>query len=101
MFHSLALAVLILAFSWPALAEEPNCLPRGEMILALAQRYNEVRVVRMLAGRSGDTDRKLVEIFVGPSRGWSLTVTTPDDKSCLIGSGDGFEIYLPIRGPRT
>ncbi len=90
----LALALILLAGS--AAAEE-LCLPRGDAIRILAEQHNEVRVVRMV-----DSTGQLIEIFVSPARKWTMTRTNTAKLTCVLGSGDGLEVYEPIRpGSRT
>ncbi len=89
----LALVLILLASS----AAAETCSSRGAVIRILAERYNEVRVVRMM-----DTKDQLLEIFVSPAGTWTLTTTDAANRTCLLSSGDGMEVYEPIRpGNRT
>ena len=69
----------------PAVAA-PQCAPRPQVLEVLADRYGEGRRAIGLAA-----DGSVMEIFASASGTWSLTVTLPDGRTCLVASGSAFE----------
>lgn len=91
---SLGFGALILA-TQTALAA-PSCGPRGLVVAQLADRYGESRRGMGLAGGAG-----IVEIFISDKATWTVTVTLPDGRTCLLASGEDWEVLdeaLPARG---
>jgi hypothetical protein len=64
----------------------PQCAPRPQVLEILADRFGEGRRAIGLAA-----DGSVMEIFAAPSGTWSLTVTLPDGRTCLLASGSDFE----------
>jgi hypothetical protein len=91
---SLGFGGVILA-AHPAFAA-PHCAPRAVVVAQLAERYDEARRGAGMAGTAA-----LIELFVSESASWTITVTTPDGRSCLLASGQGWEALsdaLPAKG---
>lgn len=81
---AVALALATLA-AGPVTAA-PQCAPRPQVLEILADRFGEGRRAMGLAA-----DGSVMEVFAAPSGTWSLTVTLPDGRTCLVASGSGFE----------
>ncbi len=93
-FAGLALAV----FAQTAHAQAaPPCGPRDQVVAHLGTKYAESRRAMGLAGNSA-----VMELFAADTTGtWTITVTTPDGRMCLVASGQGFEAVaepLPASG---
>ncbi|TFL19207.1 hypothetical protein [Jannaschia formosa] len=83
---ALASAVLLL-FAIPAGAQGQNCGPREMVVERLADRFGETRRGIGLA-----TQNRVVEIFASEATGtWTVTVTLPSGRTCLLASGQAWE----------
>lgn len=92
---SLGFAGVILATQagWAA----PQCAPRDAIVTALTQQYGETRRGIGMAGNS-----QVMELFASAESGsWTITVTLPDGRMCLVATGQSFEALseaLPAPG---
>ena len=83
-FAALVAACATLA-AWPAPAA-PACGPRGALIERLAERFGETRRAMGLAAAGA------MEVFANAETGtWTITVTRPDGRMCLVASGRHWE----------
>ena len=87
---SLGCAGLIAAVQ-PALAQAspagPACADRRVVIDTLSQNYGETR--RSIGLAANDT---VMELYASAETGsWTIAVTLPDGRTCLMASGQGFE----------
>jgi len=83
---ALASAVILL-FALPARAQGQNCGPRDIVVERLADRFGETRRGIGLATRT-----RVVEIFASDATGtWTVTVTLPNGRTCLLASGQAWE----------
>ncbi|WP_323776730.1 hypothetical protein [Leisingera sp.] len=91
-----ALAALALAAA-PATAQSRNCAPRDVVIKRLAEKYGESRQ-SIGVGQKG----MVMETFAsGETGSWTITVTTPNGMTCLVASGQSYEVLaeaLPDTG---
>lgn len=91
-------AALILAVS-PGHAEGA-CGARERIIEQLASRYHETRRAIGIA-----SNNSVLEVFASEDSGsFTILVTLPDGRSCLVASGENFEALsepLPASGKRT
>lgn len=69
----------------PASAQAVSCGERQLILNTLKDRYHEGRTAYGITA-----DGRLLEIFSGPSGSWTLLVTQPGGKSCLMSSGEGW-----------
>lgn len=75
------------ALAAPASAQTANCSTREHVIGHLADRFGEARQSIGLAAGN-----RIVEMFASPDTGtWTLTMTTPDGRTCIIGAGQAWE----------
>ncbi|WP_027256402.1 MULTISPECIES: hypothetical protein [Leisingera] len=82
-----ALTVLTLAAA-PAAAQSRNCAPRDTVIKRLAEKYGESRQ-SIGMGQKG----MVMETFASENTGsWTITVTTPNGMTCLVASGQSYEV---------
>lgn len=64
-----------------------NCAEREEVVAKLQSSYGETRQSIGLGANNA-----LVEVFASAETGtWTITVTTPGGKTCLVASGQAFE----------
>lgn len=75
----------------------PQCDDRDRVMALLQDRYGEQR---RAVGIAGDT--AVMELFAAePTGTWTITVTLPDGRMCLMASGTGYEAVteqLPAKG---
>ncbi|SOH92650.1 hypothetical protein SAMN06273572_101498 [Monaibacterium marinum] len=96
-FQTLLSSSLILFFAGvlaaDAQAQTVECGPRNAAINALTDEYGEVR--RAI----GLDPRGIVEVYASDETGsWSVTVTLPDGRTCLLAQG---EHWIAAPGPLT
>ena len=84
---ALAFSALLIAAS-PLFAQSQNCAPRDLVLKRLAEKYGETR--RSIGmGQRG----MLMETFASDETGsWTITVTTPQGMTCLVASGQAYEV---------
>ena len=87
------LALLFLPFAVQAAG--PVCGRHETVARRLAEDYGEVRTAIGLAG-----DRRLIEVYVSARGTFSIVVTSPDGRACLMAAGEGWE-RLPVRPAAT
>lgn len=67
-------------------AQSPQCGVRGEVIAALAEKYDEARHVQGIT-----RDGMLMEVFGNARTGtWTVTVTTAQGVMCIVSEGEAF-----------
>ncbi len=93
----LALAVSLHLVSAPmAAAQSQNCAPRDLVVKRLAEKYGESRQ-SIGMGQQG----MVMETFASAETGsWTITVTTPNGMTCLVASGQSYEVLaeaLPVQ----
>ena len=62
------------------------CAERGVVAGHLKDRYGESHVGAGVAASGA-----LIELFVAPTGTWTLIVSGPDGKSCIVSHGDGWD----------
>ncbi|MBY6067573.1 hypothetical protein KUW17_12525 [Leisingera aquaemixtae] len=83
----LALAAFAMAAA-PAAAQSRNCAPRDIVVKRLAEKYGESRQ-SIGMGQQG----MVMETFASADTGsWTITVTTPNGMTCLVASGQSYEV---------
>lgn len=84
---SLAFGLVVAIPATAMAASEANCAERGRIVEKLQDSYGETRHSIGLGANNS-----LVEIFASDETGtWTITVTMPDGKTCLVASGQAFE----------
>ncbi|MEM5476470.1 hypothetical protein [Pacificibacter sp. AS14] len=92
-FTRLIFVAVFAAFILPtALSAQQNCAKRDQVIARLASKYGEVRQSIGLAPNSG-----VFEIYASQDTGsWTILVTNTNGISCLVASGQAFEILAEV-----
>lgn len=92
---SLGLAAMLAAAQ--AAHSAPQCDSREAVTAFLADRYGETRRSLGIAGEAA-----VMELYAADTTGtWSITLTLPDGRMCLMASGSGYETVtedLPAKG---
>lgn len=76
------IAILAALCAAPATAQDLPCADRGVVMEMLEEDYGEVSIGYGYEHRDG-----VVEIYVSQAATWSLLVTTPNGRSCVIAMG--------------
>ncbi len=75
-----------LAFAASAVAAQPQCNTRDEVLKLLAKKYQEAPVAAGVTNTGG-----LVEVLTNiKGDTWTIIVTTPQGQSCLVAAGEGW-----------
>lgn len=72
---------------------QASCGPRDQIVKVLADQYQEDPVGIGLA-RPG----QVIEVFASQAGTWSMVMTMPDGKACLIAAGDNWEMMTKVKG---
>jgi len=81
----LVFGLLLMWFATPAKALG-MCGQRADFIRALSDKYFEVPKALAIAGQVN-----LVEVFKSRAGTWTILVTTPEGKTCIIAAGNSWE----------
>ena len=75
----------------------PMCGDRSEVVSALAQRYAETPISVGLSNTG-----HILEILTSTNGSWSILITGPNGRSCLVAAGDSWQ-QLPaqVSGTRS
>ena len=80
-----AITAAFVVFAMPAAAQ--NCAPRDDVLNHLSERFGETR--QSIGITSGN---RVVEMFASTDSGtWTITITTTEGATRIIGAGDNFE----------
>lgn len=74
-------------------AAQATCGPRDQLVKLLADQYKEDPVGMGLAQPG-----QVLEVFASQAGSWSMVMTMPDGKACLIAAGDNWEMVAKIKG---
>jgi hypothetical protein len=74
-------------------AAQASSGPRDQIVKVLADQYKEDPVGIGLAQPG-----QVLEVFASQAGSWSMVMTMPDGKACLIAAGDNWEIVTKIKG---
>lgn len=74
-------------------AAQASCGPRDQLVKLLAERYKEDPV-----GIGLTQPGQVLEVFASQGGTWSMLMTMPDGKTCLIAAGENWEMTTKIKG---
>ncbi|MEK9751594.1 MAG: hypothetical protein VW338_00060 [Rhodospirillaceae bacterium] len=77
----------------PLLVAAAFCMPHEAVSTILEREHHEVVI-----GVALTADDKVMEVYVSPEGTWTITVTTPEGLSCILGTGEGWESVQPKVG---
>ncbi len=81
------LGLAAMLWAGPVTAQSATCAPRENIIEQLSERFGEAR--QSIGMASGN---RVVEMYASVETGtWTLTMTLPDGRTCIIGAGQSFE----------
>ncbi|MCC2650023.1 MAG: hypothetical protein K0R61_2624 [Microvirga sp.] len=87
-----ALAVLTAIGTSPASAQSA-CGPREQLVKLLADQYKEDPV-----GMGLSQPGQILEVFASSNGSWTMVMTMPDGRACLIAAGDNWEMVTRVKG---
>jgi len=91
-----ALALMASCSAAPVMAQGRNCAPREVVVDRLASEYGESRKAIGI-GQQG----MVMETFASDESGsWTITVTMPTGMTCLMASGQSFELTNEVLPPQ-
>ncbi|MGO4524658.1 hypothetical protein AB4097_07305 [Microvirga sp. 2MCAF35] len=83
----------IAAFGITPAAAQTSCGPREQLVKLLADQYKEDPVGIGLAQPG-----QVLEVFASSGGTWTMVMTMPDGKACLIAAGNNWEMVTKIKG---
>ncbi|MCD6070324.1 MAG: hypothetical protein K0S42_840 [Microvirga sp.] len=87
-----ALAVLTAIGTSPASAQSA-CGPGEQLVKLLADQYKEDPV-----GMGLSQPGQILEVFASSNGSWTMVMTMPDGRACLIAAGDNWEMVTRVKG---
>jgi hypothetical protein len=87
-----ALAALT-AFTASSANAQTACGPREQLVKLLADQYKEDPV-----GMGLSQPGQVLEVFASSNGSWTMVMTMPDGKACMIAAGDNWEMVTKIKG---
>ncbi len=81
------------AFGPSQAAVQASCSPRDQLVKLLAEQYKEAPVGIGLAQPG-----QVLEVFASQGGSWSMVMTMPDGKACMIAAGDNWEMVTKVKG---
>ena len=95
LLFALSLGFGILVFQSQAHSNPINCAERNNVIASLGEKYGETRRSVGL-----DQNNRVVELYASETTGtWTLLLTLPDGRTCLMAAGDAFQATNPMAQP--
>ncbi len=86
MWKRLALVTGFTLVASAAMAQQPQCNERDNVLDLLAKKYQETPIAAGVTNTGG-----LVEVLADIKSGtWTIIVTTPQGMSCLVAAGEGW-----------
>ena len=82
----LALAGIALASLSVSAAEKPACGERAAIVKKLDTRFKEAGQARGLVSAT-----QILEVFVSPTKTWTILVSYPDGTSCRMATGQEWQ----------
>lgn len=83
----LTATLLLLSTCVPAMAQQVQCMPTGDLVSQLNENYGEYPQMQGI-----DTGGRLMQIFANEEVGsWTAVIHRPDGVSCAVSSGQEFD----------
>jgi len=84
-----AITMIATLITTAAGAAQP-CASRSDFVAFLKDHFGEVEVGQGLSNRG-----HLVEVFVSPAGSWTILLSQPDGRSCLVDAGEAWAMVPP------
>ncbi len=93
-------ALFVAAFLWGNVATtayaQAACGDRSQILESLESQYGETPQAIGLSRDGG-----LLEVLVSPTGGWTILITYPKRSTCVVATGESWEIALVVAGQRV
>ena len=89
----LAILGAIVALGITPVSAQSSCGPREHLVKLLSDQYKEDPIGIGLAQPG-----QVLEVFASSNGSWTMVMTRPDGKACLIAAGDNWEMVTKIKG---
>ena len=86
----LGFAAAMLSWTGPASAQQA-CASHDEVTMQLETQFDEMIIGRGLASAG----KRMLELFVSEKGSWTLMISEPNGRSCVLGSGESWH-QLPL-----
>ncbi len=86
----LGFAAAMLSWTGPANAQQA-CASHDEVTMQLETQFDEMIIGRGLASAG----KRMLELFVSETGSWTLMISEPNGRSCVLGSGESWH-QLPL-----
>jgi hypothetical protein len=90
---SLAILGATIALGASSAGAQSSCGPREQLVRLLADQYKEDPIGIGLAQPG-----QVMEVFASSNGSWTMIMTMPDGKACMIAAGDNWEMVTKIKG---
>jgi len=90
---SFAVLGAMFALAAPPASAQSSCGPREHLVKLLSDQYKEDPIGIGLAQPG-----QVLEVFASSNGTWSMVMTMPDGKACLIAAGDNWEMVTRVKG---
>jgi hypothetical protein len=77
----------------PPAGAQSACGPREQLVRLLASQYKEDPV-----GMGLSQPGQVLEVFASSNGSWTMVMTMPDGKACMIAAGDNWEMLTKVKG---
>jgi hypothetical protein len=94
LFRWMALAVVAMAANISVAHAQPPCGDHRELVAHLAEKYRERQFAYGTVGNVA-----IMEVYVSEKGTWTVIMTDPGGKSCIIAAGDGWEVTVTANLP--
>ncbi len=85
--------LVVLLFSGNAIAQQPACTERGDVVTHLATKYSESPVAIGLANNGG-----VIEVLsTDTGTSWTIIITMPSGTACMIAAGENWETFPKVK----
>ena len=92
-----AVAAVTIFLSTPTIAAAATCATRTELVRALGDKFGEARQAIALT-----THGSLIEVFVSERGTWTILVSSPSGRSCVVAAGEAWQQHLAAKsGPEA
>ncbi|MEE9590831.1 MAG: hypothetical protein V3V97_22765 [Hyphomicrobiaceae bacterium] len=77
-------------------AEGPTCAPRTAVVTGLTQKFSEKRQAAGLV-----SNKAVMELYVSEKGSWTILMTTTNGVTCIVASGDTWNMSMDLFGPES
>jgi hypothetical protein len=90
---TLAALAALTAIGTSSANAQSACGPREQLVKILTDQYKEDPV-----GIGLSQPGQVLEVFASSNGSWTMVMTMPDGKACMIAAGDNWEMVTKVKG---